>query len=595
MIDDLSPEQRDIVDLPLGPIAVTACAGSGKTKTAVHRLAAMRQRHEGSGLVALLSFSNAAVDAFRKEYAALLRNLPAVGRSSAVEIDTMDGFITSNVLRPHGHRVMKCDRPPYLVEGREGFLAGFKVYDGEISRPTTEIEVACNGAGFRYMIARSAAALPAKWAEPALAKLAAVGAYSHSAGRYWVLRVLREQPFVMRALARRYPHILVDEAQDVGPEHQAILQLLIDAGSQVSLIGDPHQGIYEFARADGAFLRDYCARPGVSAYNLTVNYRSLPDIVSVANKLTQRADTAKRAALDRTSACYMPFKGTERDNALTSFRSLLVAAAIDPAKGVVLCRSKPLTAEWAGEFDGQGIGVVRLFADAAISRDQKKNFHQAFSQTCLALSGLLAARHGPLPTRLARPADHNTRRLRQLIWSFMRDPANGLPSAALVANSGWHSLLVARVQALIATLVANFGFEAADNLGRRLAKTRLEARPLVAASGLADDVGATFRTSTVHKVKGEGLGAVLYVAQKGHVRAFLNGTGTEEGRIGYVALTRARDLFVLAVPDNCLAEFEAELQAVGLKPVGLINTPLQPSAGPRQPVDAADEITILHA
>ena len=74
-----------------------------------------------------------------------------------------------------------------------------------------------------------------------MAKLAAVGAYTHSAGRYWVLRVLREEPFVLRALARRYPHVLVDEAQDIGPEHQAILELLIGAGSQVSLIGDPHQ------------------------------------------------------------------------------------------------------------------------------------------------------------------------------------------------------------------------------------------------------------------------------------------------------------------------------------------------------------------
>jgi superfamily I DNA/RNA helicase len=97
MIQDLSPEQQAIVDLPLSPIAVTACAGSGKTKTAVHRLATMRRRYGGPGLIALLSFSNVAVDTFRREYAALLRSLPMIGRSSAVEIDTVDGFITTNV------------------------------------------------------------------------------------------------------------------------------------------------------------------------------------------------------------------------------------------------------------------------------------------------------------------------------------------------------------------------------------------------------------------------------------------------------------------------------------------------------------------
>lgn len=54
---------------------------------------------------------------------------------------------------------------------------------------------------------------------------------------------------------------------------------------------------------------------------------------------------------------------------------------------------------------------------------------------------------------------------------------------------------------------------------------------------------------------------MLYVAKKPHVRALLGGTGTEEGRIGYVALTRAKDIFVLAVPETCPKEFEPELQA----------------------------------
>ena len=69
-------------------------------------------------------------------------------------------------------------------------------------------------------------------------------------------------------------------------------------------------------------------------------------------------------------------------------------------------------------------------------------------------------------------------------------------------------------------------------------------------------------------MKGESLDAVLYVAKKPHVRAFLDGPASEDGRIGYVALTRARDLFVLAIPDSCLVEFEPELRAAGLQRVG---------------------------
>jgi superfamily I DNA/RNA helicase len=563
MSEPLSTEQREIVDLPLCPIAVCACAGSGKTRTAVHRLAAMRSRFEGRGLVALLSFSNVAVDTFSKEYAALLRNLPLIGRSSAVEIDTMDGFITTNILRPHGHLVMGCNRAPYLIDGREPFLKNYTVFDGKISRPTADIDIACDGNGFKFLIGRHGTVLNANWATAAIAKLASIGAYTHSAGRYWVLRTLREKPFVLRALARRYPHILVDEAQDIGPEHQAVLELLMGAGSQVSLIGDPHQGIFDFARAKGGFLRDYGTRPDVTSRSLTINYRSVPGIVKVANTLIGGSDRAERKApTERAVACYIPVSADARDGALESFRSLMLAAGLNPSKGVVLCRSTDLTAEWRGEMDGQGVGVVRCLAEAAISRD-RNDFRRAFEQACIGLIGLLAPKHGALSSELAHPKDVTMRRLRQRIWSFVRDPETGLPSASLIADSGWHTLLVPRTRTLLESIVSDFGLTSADNLGQRLARKKLGDRPLLEPPSLTV-AGPSFRTSTVHRVKGESLDAVLYVAKKPHVRALLDGTNSEEGRIGYVALTRAKDLFVLGVPNTCLKEFEPALQASGL-------------------------------
>lgn len=44
----LSNEQIDIIDAPLGSIAVTACAGSGKTATAIRRLISIRQKMQDS-------------------------------------------------------------------------------------------------------------------------------------------------------------------------------------------------------------------------------------------------------------------------------------------------------------------------------------------------------------------------------------------------------------------------------------------------------------------------------------------------------------------------------------------------------------------
>ncbi|HZG09116.1 MAG TPA: DEAD/DEAH box helicase [Allosphingosinicella sp.] len=566
----LSPEQEAIVALPLEPIAVTACAGSGKTRTAVRRLAAMRQLHANErSLVALLSFSNVAVETFWNEYAAAIRSQGSASRRDrAVEIDTMDGFITTNVLRPHGHRVMGCGCTPFLVDGREPFLKSFTVFDGKRSHPTASLSLSLQGGVFVYTVGRQAQVIDRWRAEAAVAKLGAVGAYTHSSARYWVWRTLKDQPSLLAVLARRYPHILVDEAQDIGPEHQAILELLIKQGSQVSLIGDPHQAIYEFARADGSFLAGYSGRTGVSDRRLSVNYRSVPSIVAVANRLTGRADTADRPSqADRHGAFYIPYDSKERGAALATFQSLLEKAEIDPRCGVVLCRSSDLAGEWGGEQDGQGVGVVRCFANAAISRDQGK-LPRAFSEACAGIIGLLAPEYGVLTSQLARGTGQDTDGLRRAIWSFVRDAKTGLPSSALVADTAWHPLLCARIRALLVQLERDFGLKPGEHLGNKLAKKALENRPLTDLPNLAELDLAAFPASTVHKVKGTSIDAVLYVAKKGHVRALLDGTGSEDGRIGYVALTRARDLFVLAVPKVCIAEFEADLQAKGLQRAG---------------------------
>lgn len=115
-MSEISSKQKDIVELPLEPICVTACAGSGKTRTAVHRLAEMRRKlDDRHGIIALLSFSNVAVDTFRKDYFALADIRAGGLRSTGVEIDTVDGFITGNILRPHAHRTMGASRTAYLV------------------------------------------------------------------------------------------------------------------------------------------------------------------------------------------------------------------------------------------------------------------------------------------------------------------------------------------------------------------------------------------------------------------------------------------------------------------------------------------------
>ena len=205
----------------------------------------------------------------------------------------------------------------------------------------------------------------------------------------------------------------------------------------------------------------------------------------------------------------------------------------------------------------------KAFVSATICRDTLLLYDDAFKHTCLGLIGLLADEHGRqghLTSILSRGTlTAEVLQLKRVIWSFMRDVENGLPLGSLVADTQWHPLLVKRVKLLLERLAADFSLTTAANVGNKLAKRELLNKPIIQSPDLASVGTKAFHVSTVHQVKGESIDAVMYVADKSQVRELLGGTNTEVGRIGYVAVTRSRNLFVLAVPENCIGEFEEQL------------------------------------
>jgi superfamily I DNA/RNA helicase len=570
----LSAEQQAIVDAPLVALSVIACAGSGKTRTAVHRLAEIRKRlGEQRGRVALLSFSNIAVDTFRANYQMLAQDLPAgVGRSR-VEIDTLDGFITGSILRPHANRTMGATQAAYLVTGSESFLNGFTFKTETYPLGISDMQVGIrNGEPFFYYSSfEKIIELDTAYASRIIERLGRSGAYTHNLGRYWCYRTLRMQPAILRVLAHRYPHILIDEAQDIGVLHQAILDLLASAGVHISLIGDPNQGIYEFAGADGKFLSYYAGREHITAYALTQNYRSTPTILDIANKLSARNDTAiRQAPQTHHGAFFVTYKNAERQQLIDAFQAEVLAAGLNPKESAIVCRSRPLANELGGNDAPVGQGLIKGFAAAAVLRDKRQDYRTSFKTVASCIIGLLENPPQGLLTKIIQPAGYpEMRALRREIWTFTRNLATGLPSSTLVANTKWHPLLLARIKVLLSVLQAKFGFAITDNLGRKLAKTKLPNAPLMTAEDLIAKQAMRIRVDTVHQVKGESLDAVLYVAAKDHVQALLAGVDTEVGRIGYVAITRAKNLLWLGVPANAIQELRPALLASGFKEAGI--------------------------
>jgi hypothetical protein len=283
--------------------------------------------------------------------------------------------------------------------------------------------------------------------------------------------------------------ILVDEAQDIGKEHQEILEMLVGAGSKLSLIGDPNQGVYEFDGATGEFLSAYGKRPGVSNKGLTTNYRSVEPIVKLANRLSGRDDEADRKDTAAPHGAYfIPYKESEKESLLEAFRSMLVSIDIPPNSAAVLCRSGKGVEQWRGGEEEQGQGAVREFANAALYRDKLRRYDEAFRYVCSAVVGLLADQHGQLLSRISRDAGTDVKQLRRTLWGFARSSKEGLPAGSLLADTEWHPLLVDRVKKLLAHLDAKMGLKSADNIGNKLAKRDLLHKPLIAVPDLASVV-----------------------------------------------------------------------------------------------------------
>jgi hypothetical protein len=479
---------------------------------------------------------------------------------------------------------MGCERLPFLVFGGEQFLENkkYKYWANPTSGNTfpvqpkdiKDVDVCLSDCDLRFCYRFFDASIPIPEGLAVTERLGKVGAYTHSTGRYWAYLTLKRETNILSALVRRYPHIIVDEAQDVGSMHLAILRQLARAGAQITLIGDPNQAIFGFCGADGAYLRAYESKEGARAKHLTTNFRSVPVIVKVANSLSGRSDTAHRKTPESASGAYfIAYKPTERSRLILLFQETLKSGGMLLEKSAIVCRAAKRKRELGNYGEGYGQGLTKLLTSAVIARDSAKDYLEAFQIVAKCVTALLKSPPQNLIAQLIQSSGPpEVREARKEIWEFTRDARSGLPPGTLIADICWHPKMVRRVNTLMDRLQVKLGNLPVDNLGQRLRKTALPNVPLVETTGEKSIYQPGLRVETVHGVKGESLDAVLYLADKDHVEALISGTNTEIGRIGYVALTRARNLFWLGVPEDCVGIFRESLLGHGFAEILLDRT-----------------------
>ena len=99
--------------------------------------------------------------------------------------------------------------------------------------------------------------------------------------------ILLTEPAVAREVHGAFRYFTVDEFQDVNPLQKLLLDAWLGGREELCVVGDPQQTIYSFTGATSEYLRGFAGDfPSATVVRLVRDYRSTPQVVAAANRLT---------------------------------------------------------------------------------------------------------------------------------------------------------------------------------------------------------------------------------------------------------------------------------------------------------------------
>lgn len=531
-------------------VFLQACPGSGKTTALAGRVAWLR----GQGAkVALISFTNVGADEIAKKIQAS-HGLKLSGDSY---IGTIHSFLQKYVLTPFAHKLTGSDSAvridPREVERRDPSNCKTEDYtftnDGKIRPNNPKNTVESNIAE----IVLSAKLEAAKF-----------GVVSANDAVYWSARVLREIPGVAQALAERFDEIVVDEAQDTTEMQLDCLDLIMLAGlKSMVLVGDYDQSIYGF---NGA-RRDLCASMAsewdLRKETLTENYRSSQEICNASGRLRGEtpADTAVGPFKDFGVAPQIFLYSPGKEDMISSiFMEMTELYGIEPKNSTILAPSNHL----AAVIRGQRLDIlpkdIKILVDAKLSKDGitidgYKSIERLFSRLAFGRESA---------TQMMDPLEIRNKVVNLL--SMLPVPTGNMRL--------WASDAIHLTDILVSELTQN----PSSKLGVEIDVSALN----LGSAESFGQVGVT-RVSTIHGVKGESIDAVALILQPQSERQREFGYHGPAGilanrlanpstadldtdewrRVTYVAMTRARKLLAIGIPDTDSPSVLYQFRAAG--------------------------------
>jgi DNA helicase-2/ATP-dependent DNA helicase PcrA len=292
---ELNEQQLAAVTAPPGPALVIAGAGSGKTRTLTYRVAYLLEQGIPPDRILLLTFTNKAAREMMRRVTDLLGQ----------ELRDLWGgtfhSIGNRVLRLHA-KTLGYERDFTILDREDAkHLITTCVAESEIDVKATRFPKAEVLADIFSMslntekpIAEILGTEYGYFAELApkvedIAKRYATRKRATNAMDFddllvlW-LKLLKDDADIREQYQRRFQFTLVDEYQDTNKLQSDLIDTLAARNKNVMVVGDDAQSIYAWRGANYENILKFPDRyPGAKVYKIETNYRSTPEILTVAN------------------------------------------------------------------------------------------------------------------------------------------------------------------------------------------------------------------------------------------------------------------------------------------------------------------------
>ncbi len=347
LLEDLNPAQREAVAATLGPLAIIAGAGSGKTRVISRRAAfAIETGAVPADQILLVTFTDKAAGEMVERMAALGHRGVMARTFHAAALAQLRHFW------PAGHGGASL---PSILDSKLRLLAPLvgRLPGGYKFTPAKDVADTIEWAKVRRIA-------PGSWLDeggeraPIPADLFGrlYGDYERVKEKAGLLdfedmlvrtvELLERDAGAAELIRSRKRWFSVDEYQDTNPLSERLLELWLGEYRDVAVVGDPDQTIYSFTGATPEFLMTFEGRhQGARTVTLAENYRSSPQILELANRLLayggRQPMTATMPSGPVPAVCR--FADSEAEvHEVAAWCRAMVAAGVAPSETAVLVR-----------------------------------------------------------------------------------------------------------------------------------------------------------------------------------------------------------------------------------------------------------------